>query len=163
MFVIPDVPLISQQKSMGCWYASAQMLIQWKRERSRTTFRQNPDPSQLFETVRIHQGNDGLDYADVLRLAQLIGLRPIPPQSLPLQALETLLVRHGPLWTHGTAHIVVIVGADAQGDRVFVHDPWPPQVGKREWRSYSKWFISGDDAGSRGTSPDVQASFLYHP
>jgi hypothetical protein len=163
MFVIPDVPLIPQGNTMGCWYASAQMLIQWKRGRGQATLASNPDPSQLSETQRHHALNDGLRYSQVLALARQLGLRPVPPQSITLEGLEALLVRHGPLWTHGTAHIIVIAGADRKGDRIYVQDPWPPGVGKIEWRSYSRWFITGNTSGSQGTSPHVEASFLYHP
>ena len=163
LFVIPDVPLIPQQKTMGCWYASAQMLIQWRRGRALATLAAHPDPSEVSETMRLHALNDGLNYGHVLSLAQSLGLRPVPPQSMTLAGLERLVVRYGPLWAHGVAHIIVIAGADNKGDRIFVHDPWPPGIGKAEWRSYSHWFISGSAAGSRGTSRDVQASFLHHP
>lgn len=163
MFVIPDVPLIPQQKTMGCWYASAQMLIQWKRGRGLATFSSNPDPSEVSETRRNNALNDGLKYSQVLALARQLGLRPVPPQSITLERIEGLLARYGPLWTHGTAHIIVMAGADRSADRIYVQDPWPPGVGKIEWRSYSRWFISGNAAGSRGTSRQVEASFLYHP
>ena len=31
MYLVPGMKLIAQQKNMSCWYASAQMVIQWKR------------------------------------------------------------------------------------------------------------------------------------
>lgn len=163
MYIVNDVPLIPQQKTMACWFASAQMLIQWKRNRAQATLSSHPDPSQVDETVRIEASNDGLQYEQVTRLAQLLGLRVVPPMSITLAGLERLLLEHGPLWTHGTAHIIVIAGVNRNADKVYVHDPWPPGKGAKEWRSYSRWFIHGDDGGNRGTSRHVQASFLYHP
>jgi len=163
MYIVPRVPLIPQSKTWACWYAAAEMLIQWKRESVLSTLAAHPSPSQVPELEKVHAANSGLSYSQVLQLARHIGLLPIPPQSVPLDEIEDWLRLYGPLWTHGTQHIIVICGADPQGDRIFVHDPWPPNVGCREWRSYSRWFIHGGQAGSRGTSHAVQASFLYHP
>jgi hypothetical protein len=79
------------------------------------------------------------------------------------------LRRHGPLWTNGKGHIVVIDGVDATSGMVHVLDPWPPRHGKIEWRSYSEWYIGnvpvGDDEpdSSRDVGLDVEATFLYHP
>lgn len=77
-----------------------------------------------------------------------------------------ILRRYGPLWTNGKGHIVVIDGIDVKAAKVHVLDPWPPNVGKREWRSFSEWYLGGKVANpdsSRDTGQDVQATFLYHP
>lgn len=75
--------------------------------------------------------------------------------------IQRFLRQYGPLWTHGQAHIFVIAGVDVARDRVFVHDPWPVNSGRKEWRPYQS-FISGGQASSPGTS-GIEASFLYHP
>jgi hypothetical protein len=104
-----------------------------------------------------------------MMLARLLGLHHIPPLSPTLGQLEAYVRRHGPLWTNGTSHIVVIDGVDAAAGTVHVLDPWPPKRGKSEWRSYSDWYIGNglrpDDASasSRDVGLDVEATFLYHP
>ena len=163
MYQVSGVPLIPQSQTWACWYAAAEMLIQWKRGSALATFAAHPAPSQVPELEAIHKANSGLQYSQVRRLTESIGLRSIPPQSATLGAIEQWLRQHGPLWVHGTKHIVVFAGADSSTDRVLVHDPWPPNVGKREWRSYTNWFIQGGQPGSRGTSAGVTSSFLYHP
>ena len=139
------------------------MLIQWKRERSKATLLRHPDPSEVPQLERLHAANPGLSYGQVLTLAQQLGLRVVPPMSVTVETVKRLLQHHGPLWTHGQMHVVVLVGADPQRDRVFVHDPAPLNLGRQEWRSYSNWFIHGNANDSRGTNPNVQASFLFHP
>jgi hypothetical protein len=98
-----------------------------------------------------------------MSLSELLGFRTVPPMSITLRVIQDLLRWHGPLWVHGTQHIVVFAGADAARDRVFVHDPWPPNVGTTGWRPYVGWFIRGNAAASQATSPQVEASFLYYP
>lgn len=163
MFVVPGVPLIPQSKTWACWYASAEMLIRWKRKTTRSTLADNPSPSQVPELVQIHRANNGLKYSQVVHLAQLLGFRTIAPMSATIGQIETWIRMFGPLWVHGAAHIVVFAGADYTRDRVFVHNPWPPNVGAKGWKSYSKWFIHGTDNARRGTSDGLQTSFIYHP
>jgi hypothetical protein len=66
--------------------------------------------------------------------------------SVTLRGIRELLQRHGPLWTHGQSHVVVITGVDEAREQLYVYDPAPLNIGCREWRSYP-----------------VLASFLYHP
>jgi hypothetical protein len=162
-YQVPNVPLIAQTKTWACWYASAQMLIEWKRDRSRATLKDNPDPSDIPETVRMHAANNGLAYSDVLKLAKLLGLKAVPPMSLSLFDIASLLQQYGPLWTHGTSHVIVLAGVNEGLDRVLVHDPAPMNVGRKEWRSYSTWFIYGGAPDSQATDAGVAASFLYIP
>jgi ABC-type bacteriocin/lantibiotic exporter with double-glycine peptidase domain len=163
MIQVHGVPMIAQTRTWACWYACARMLIQWKRMRSKSTLAEHPSPSEVPRLERLHAANPGLSYGEVLTLAQLLGLLTVPPMSVTIHGIEDLLRHHGPLWTHGQSHVVVLTGADPQRDRVFVHDPAPLNVGRKQWRSYSKWFIHGNKSDSRGTVPEVQASFLFHP
>jgi Papain-like cysteine protease AvrRpt2 len=86
---VPGVPLISQTRTWACWYACAQMLIQWKRERGKATLAEHPNPSEVPQLERLHAANPGLSYGQVLTLAQLLGLRTIPPMSLTVQGVKT--------------------------------------------------------------------------
>jgi ABC-type bacteriocin/lantibiotic exporter with double-glycine peptidase domain len=163
MYLVPDVTLIPQTRSMACWYASAKMLIQWKRNSVRTTFADHPDPSELSQTVVWEVSNQGITNPQVIQLAKRLGLRAVPPQTPSLYVLDQLLRAHGPLWTNGRSHIVVIGGVDeGSGGRVFVYDPWPVNMGKAEWRSFQS-YLSGTGPAVRDTGSDVQAIFLYHP
>jgi ABC-type bacteriocin/lantibiotic exporter with double-glycine peptidase domain len=123
MLHLTNVPLIPQTQTWACWYACAQMLVQWKRRHERSTLADQMDPSEVSETIRWHVANNGLTYGQVVTLAELLGLRHVPPMSISLHVLENLLRWHGPLWVHGQSHIVVFTGADRARDRVFVHNP----------------------------------------
>lgn len=162
MYVVPGLHLIPQSKLMSCWYASAQMLIQWRRNISKMTLAANPDPSQLQQTVGWKDTDRGVTNPQVVELAKSLGLAAVPPQTITLGGIERLLRAHGPLWTNGQSHIVVIGGVDSARGRVQVYDPLPVNVGKIEWRRY-QWYLSGGAMDSRDTGLDVQAIFLYHP
>jgi hypothetical protein len=161
MYVVPMMNLIPQPLNMGCWYASAQMLIQWKRRTASATFRDNPDPSEVPGVAQWEVNNAGITNPQVVSLAQQLGLKQVPPQSPTLQFLEDLMKRYGPLWTNGKSHIIVLAGIDQAKSTILVYDPWPPKVGKVEWRPFSTYVTGGNAA--RDTGKDVQAVFLYHP
>ena len=169
MYRVLGITLIPQKNNSSCWYASPQMLIQWKRFASLATLVNHPDPSQVSQIVAWEVARNGLINPRVLKMAELLGLRSIPPLSPTLQMLEAHLRRYGPLWTNGKGHIVVIAGADQQAGNVLVYDPWPPGIGKIEWRSFAGWYLGGTPPGptdpdsSGDTGPDVEATFLYHP
>ncbi len=169
MFVVPGMQLIPQRNNTSCWYASAMMLIKWKRSRARVTVVEHPDPSQTPQTVAWEVAANGLTNPNVLRMAGLLGLRAVSPMSPTLQAVQQWLMRYGPLWTNGKTHIVVIAGVNVGRGTVLVYDPWPPHTGKIQWRSYSRWYIGNrhprpnEPNSSRDTGADVEAAFLYHP
>jgi ABC-type bacteriocin/lantibiotic exporter with double-glycine peptidase domain len=167
MYEVPGMKLIPQQKNMSCWYASAQMVIQWQREQTLATWADHPDPSQVNQAVQWEIANNGIVNPRVLQLAKFLGLRSVPPMTLTLAALEGYMRTYGPLWTNGKAHIVVVAGID--GQKLKVYDPWPVGKGKVEWRSLTGWYFgndavpAGDPDSSRDTGADVEATFLYHP
>jgi len=53
---------------------------------------------------------------------------------------------------------VVIGGIDESASRIQVYDPWPPNVGRVEWRDFTTYLRGGNAA--RDTGNDVQAVFL---
>jgi hypothetical protein len=169
MYQVPGMILIAQTKNMGCWYASAQMLIQWKRAREMATLEGQSDPSEVAQVVQWEVANNGVINPRILNLAKFLGLRSIPPMSVTLPELEGYLRRYGPLWTNGKAHIVVIAGVDPAAQKVLVYDPWPQGKGRIEWRSFPGWYLGnapmapGDPDSSRDIGSDVEATFLYHP
>ncbi|MGO9768703.1 MAG: papain-like cysteine protease family protein [Roseiarcus sp.] len=162
-YIVPGMTLIQQDQSKSCWFASALMVLTWKSTRSGNPVTPNVDQ----ETLAQYLANDGLAQDQVLAFARRVGLTDVPPQSPTVGAILGWLQDHGPLWTVGTAHVVVIAGirSAAGGHEVLVYDPWPANgVG---WRSLSGWYAGLDpeaaDEGSRDTSGDVQAEFLFAP
>src|SRR2546423_7533628 len=87
-FSIETVPLIAQTDTMACWYASAQMLIHWRREHTVSCEIAHPDPSEVPELVRVFVSNDGLSIGEVTTLAKDLGLRQGPPKTPTPGAIE---------------------------------------------------------------------------
>lgn len=163
-YVVPNMQLIAQDKDMSCWYASAQMLIEWRRRRKQMTELAHPDPSLVQRWGKIYDANSGIGNDLILRLARDLGLRTVPPMSPTPQAIQSWLVTYGPLWVNGKFHITVIAGIrDAGGDtEVLVFDPALPQKPHGEWRSLAKWYVSDSHSG-RDTDTAVMTVFLYLP
>jgi hypothetical protein len=161
--------LIPQKNNSSCWYASAQMLIEWKCSTSFETSARHPNPSQVKEIVMWEIAGNGLVNPRVLQMAKLLGLKAIPAICVTLAMLESHVRHYGPLWTNGKEHIVVIGGVDQSAGTVLVYDPWPVNVGKIEWRPFAGWYLGAtppaatDPDSSRDTDAGVRATFLYVP
>jgi Papain-like cysteine protease AvrRpt2 len=162
MYVVKGVPLIPQTLNMACWYASAQMLIQWRRERMQMSELGLLDPSEDPLSVVKWKANNGIDDAFILTLAADLGLERVPPQTATLQAIHNWLYDYGPLWLNGTSHITVIAGVDIGGEQVFIHDPWPVNMGKKEWRSVDWLYGFGSEAGVASVDPQTTAGVFLH-
>lgn len=119
-----------------------------------------PSPSEVpsIHIWEIH--NQTITNPQIIQLAKSLGLRAVLPASFTLAGVEELLRRHGPLWTNGVSHIVVIAGVDQTAGKVLVYDPWPLGHGREQWRSYTHWYIRGRKVDSQDTSPSVNAVFL---
>jgi hypothetical protein len=164
-YEVPGVSLITQDKNMACWYASAMMVLGWA-EQYRPRLGQNQCSAVDLETMKIYKANNGLRNPQIIPLARRLGLAPIPPMSPSISGLTKWLQGYGPLWTNGTSHIVVIAGirgSEGEGYDVKVYDPWPGNG--VEWRSLSGWYTGFNPgnraASSRDTGKDVEAVFLH--
>src|SRR5581483_1704732 len=135
MYIVPGVPLIPQTLDGACWYASAQMLIQWRRESTQSSEIGIVDPSEDPDCVVKWAANNGISDHFILKLVADLGLVAVPPMSPTINAIKVWLHNYGPLWINGSSHITVIAGADINTNKVYIHDPWPVNFGKREWRS----------------------------
>ena len=62
VYEVPNLQLIAQDKSMACWYASAQMVIQWRRSRTLQCEVKHPDPSEVPAYMRMYVNNDGIPW-----------------------------------------------------------------------------------------------------
>jgi len=167
--------LIPQQMNMSCWYASARMLIKWQMDRCQQSFEDlvSPELDALCRARRL--ADTGTFNPALVQMAIRLGLRqepPIGPSSIISGEIQRMLQIHGPLWVNGDKHIVVISGID--GDKVKVHDPWPPNQGKIEWRLLSGWLfrgiagnytvVRGDSLSSIGQRHGVDWNKIYnHP
>ncbi len=137
-FMVSRVPLLPQSQNMACWYAAAQMVIQWRRTTTQSSEISIMDPAESMPDVARFIANNGITDAQIVGLSQRLGLKRIPPLSPTEDAVADWLRRYGPIWVNGTTHIVVIAGI--RPDKLYIHDPWPVNVGKTEWRSISGWY-----------------------
>ncbi|MBZ5675097.1 MAG: hypothetical protein LAP61_12700 [Acidobacteriia bacterium] len=160
---VPGMTLIPQQLTNSCWYASTQMLIQWRQDRAQQSLGWLVPPDLDTQCVAIRDNNTGILNPQIVAMAKRIGLQAVPPVSPLPETMENWLRTYGPLWVNGKTHIVVIAGIDTAKRMVKVYDPWPPTIGRIEWRSLDTWYAFGTSASTRDTAPDVQTVFLYVP
>lgn len=162
-YEVPGMTLIPQKLTMSCWYASTQMLIQWKQDQVRQSLARLVPPDLDAQCAMIRDGNAGVQNSQIVPMAKRLGLRSIPPESPTPDGLEDWLRSYGPLWVNGKNHIVVIGGINTKTLMVKIYDPWPPNIGQIEWRSLATWYAFGTSASTRDTGRDVEAVFLYVP
>jgi hypothetical protein len=162
-YEVPNMTLIPQKLTMSCWYASAQMLIQWRQDQTQQSLAWLVPPDLDAECAKIRDGNTGLQNAQIVPMAKRLGLKAVPPMSPTPAALESSLRNYGPLWVNGKTHIVVIGGINTQTLVVKIYDPAPLSVGMIEWRSLVTWYAFGTSPSTRDTGQDVETVFLYVP
>jgi hypothetical protein len=162
-YEVPDMTLVVQDKDMACWYASAIMLLTWKNRNLPGIFKA---PIIDDATFNLYKANNGVQNAQIIPLARRLGLKSIPPICPTIEAMRSWLWKHGPLWTNGISHIVVIAGIrgdDEAGYEAKVYDPWPGNG--ITWRSLSGWYAGFDakakNGSTRDTSAAVEAVFLH--
>jgi hypothetical protein len=159
-YEVPGMTHIKQNMTMSCWYASAQMLIQWRQDRTQESLQWLVPPDLDAECAKIRDANAGLSNPQILPMAKRLGLQSVPPQSPTPEGLEGWLRTYGPLWVNGKTHIVVIAGIDTEAQTVKVYDP----AAGVDWRPLSTWYAFNKNApDSRDTGSDVEAVFLYVP
>lgn len=137
-YMVSGVSLLPQTNNAACWFAAAQMVIRWRRDRTQSSEIGIVDPSESLPEVARFQAMNGITDAQIVGLAQRLGLRRIPPMSPTADAVGGWLKKYGPLWVNGKTHIVVIAGI--RPDHLYVHDPLPVKIGKTEWRSITGWY-----------------------
>ncbi len=164
-YIVQNMTLIPQALNMSCWYASAQMLIQWKMDQRQQSMMGLIPPELDAECAKIRDANKGIQNPQIVKTAKRLGLEAIPPMSPTPEALEGWFAKYGPLWVNGKTHIVVLAGIrnGTSGYEVKVYDPSPVNVGNVGWRSLMNWYAMGNQADSRDTGKDVETVFLYVP
>jgi papain like cysteine protease AvrRpt2 len=156
--------LIPQDRTMSCWYASGQMIIEWRRRMKQMTEFAHPGPDQVDRWKKLYRDNPGMTNAQIDTFARDLGLKMVPPMSPTAEAILGWLRSYGPLWVNGASHITVIAGIrDTRGTvEVLVYDPALPQKATGEWRDLGKWYFWNPHSG-RDTSRAVRTVFLYAP
>jgi hypothetical protein len=162
MYIVPGVPLIPQTLDGACWFASAQMLIQWRRGKMGMTESGLRDPAENIETIIKFAANHGISDRFILRLVADLGLVAVPPVCASVDAIGQWLHNYGPLWINGSTHITVIAGIDYENELLFIHDPWPVNVGKREWRSMAWLDGIGDAKDVDSLDPKTNSGVFLH-
>ena len=163
-YVVPGMTLIPQDKTMSCWYASGQMLIQWRQNTNLMCERAHPDPALVKRWSKLYDKNPGINNDEIQAFANDLGLETVPPLTPTPAAIHQWLVDYGPLWVNGVAHITVIAGIrDTMSDvEVLVYDPARPNKKHGEWRKFDQWYLFDRHSG-RDTSGSVETVFLHAP
>jgi hypothetical protein len=163
-YTVPSYVHIAQDKTMSCWFASAQMLIQWKRNRTQMTDSRHPDPSESPKWSKLYSDNTGITNARIREFANDMGFAYVPPMSPTPEAILGWLKMYGPLWVNGVRHITVIAGIRGPRDNtdVLVLDPGRPIEVSGSWRNLRQWYVLDKHSG-RDTGSDVEAVFLRLP
>lgn len=172
-YMVPGVVLIPQDNNNACWYASARMVVEWRRECEQQTRMDLRAPQDVPQVEAIHKASDGLLWAQMRNFAQQLGLTPLPLCTPAPQLLANWLQTYGPIWTDGvpvdanghivgTGHVVVLAGIRQaiipnESYELLIYDPWPPNVGNVRWRPGSH--LSLIESGV-ANNPDRNVSFM---
>jgi len=144
-YEVPNLQLIPQDNSLACWYASAQMVIQWRRNQRQMTESGLRDPSEDPTSVAMHRRSDAIPWAHIRHFARDLGLVPLPLMSPTRETLLGWVRQYGPLWADGMkfttssgravsyGHVVVIGGVGIDPDEILILDP--EHGGSRTWHS----------------------------
>jgi hypothetical protein len=161
-YVVPNMKLILQDKDMSCWYASGQMLIQWRWRTVRACEAPHPDPSLVKKWSSLYDDNHGLANWQIADFAHDLGLTMLPPATPSPGYVRDLLVKHGPLWINGKSHITVIAGIRAAGHgyEVLVFDPAKPSSPHGTWNDFYQQYGLTPHT-SLDASPESPTSMLY--
>jgi ABC-type bacteriocin/lantibiotic exporter with double-glycine peptidase domain len=141
-YTVPNMQLIPQDKDMSCWFASGQMLIQWRQRTRQMTELAHPDPSLVKKWSKLYDDNPGISNGQIAEFARDLGLVMLPPMTPSPEYMLDLLRRHGPLWINGNSHITVIAGIRSQGAgyEVLVYDPAKPALKQGKWHEFFRHY-----------------------
>jgi len=163
-YQVPAPVHVAQDKTMSCWFASAQMLIQWKRRRTQMSDPRHPDPADSPKWSKLYSDNTGISNGNIRAFGKDMGFVAVPPMSPTPEAIIGWLRAFGPLWVNGKKHITVIAGmrGPRENTDVLVLDPGRPQETAGSWRNLRDWYVLDPHSG-RDTAGDVEAVFLRLP
>ena len=131
-----NVWLVPQKKDWACWYAAGLMVRFWKRNLQQMSVAGQMAPSELPLEVARRKADTGLSYMATKQYAIRMGLKWASRRNVSLGPgfIHDLLKHHGPLWTGGLNHVVVITGISQDGSKLFINDPAPIHHGSKYTR-----------------------------
>ena len=81
-YEVPGMTLIPQKLTMSCWYASAQMLIQWRQDLAKQSLSWLVPPDLDKQCATIRDGNAGIQNPQIVPMAKRLGLSGQEPHVL---------------------------------------------------------------------------------
>ncbi len=162
-YVVPDMQLVPQDKTMACWYASAQMLIQWRDNSTHSSSMDHPDPATVDTWAKLYAKNTGITDAELAQFAADLGLEMVGAVTPTPEYLRDLLKAHGPVWVNGKTHITVIGGIrrSATGTiEVLVFNPAKPAEIHGAWHDFYEQYGTTPNT-SLDAAADSPTSMLY--
>ncbi len=160
IILVPNVTLLPQDKTNGCWYFSAKMMSKWSVDNKKTKITDpatvTDPPANLFQ---LYDWNSGYAISTCKQLAPRLGMTALPKVKRGFAEFKTLLAA-GPIWAAGAKggatgsfHVVVIAGVADTG--LLLYDPLPLNVGKKVWRTW-EWM----DEYFAINNPGIDANLL---
>ena len=170
--ILHDVRLIPQRTNQTCWYACADMIVEYHREHRQQSTIAGGAIGMPHVDRAVDTANNYIPWRLVESFARQQGFQMLHLSPTPRGLLE-LLQQHGPLWYGGdwsqpngntqsgqfaSGHVIVITGCHVHGDAaatVYLNDPWPVGTGAQRTIGFERLFNA---LLARGEVP-----FLYLP
>lgn len=152
--ILHSLPFIAQPTNTTCWAASTAMVT---RSNVPAVIAKTPADLILPDGSLRNFSDTNDQVTGSARFARIHGMTVVPPTSWMPSALVSMLAR-GPLifdllwnaaeYTAGKGspgHMIVVVGIRGDNDQsgmgttLRIHDPWPPNKGKKYSMGYFKW------------------------
>jgi Papain-like cysteine protease AvrRpt2 len=140
IILVPNVTLLPQDKTNGCWYFCARMMHQWSVDTKKNKI---IDPATVTEPdnlFKIYDWNSGWSIKTCKTLAPRLGMTALPRVKRGFAEFKKLLA-NGPIWASGAKggstgsyHVVIIAGVADTG--LLFYDPLPLLVGRKVWRTW---------------------------
>lgn len=154
---IKGVPAIAQHNSSTCWFASFQMVYQWK-GRNRAEVKKRISSAQTNQQRDAeppiadfgYMSAHGIGKADLVPCAKALRMEWGGGESkkIGIAALLYVLDTCGPIWIAGRwnsgNHVIVLTGARrSKTDMVIYRNPWTQYGGGKENNKPLRWLNDG--------------------
>lgn len=138
--LVPNVTLLPQDKSNGCWYFSAKMMYKWSVDSKKGKIIDPETVTTPDNLPELYKTNAGWSITTCKTIAPRLGMKALPRVKRGFAEFKTLLA-NGPIWASGAKggatgsyHVVVIAGVADTG--LYLYDPLPLSTGQKIWRTW---------------------------